>query len=67
MGVVVVVPPSGGRNFHTGAPIDAPFIKVRGSTSKLGRAWEVMKAEKWCLDTQWSGGTTYLCVELRIP
>ncbi|MED6165745.1 hypothetical protein PIB30_102500, partial [Stylosanthes scabra] len=33
--VVVVVPPSGGRNFHTGAPIDAPFAAMRSSRFPL--------------------------------
>ncbi|MED6126159.1 hypothetical protein PIB30_075636, partial [Stylosanthes scabra] len=35
MRVVVVVPPSGGRNFHTGAPIDAPFEATRSSRLPL--------------------------------
>ncbi|MED6142121.1 hypothetical protein PIB30_110372, partial [Stylosanthes scabra] len=35
MRVVVVVPPSGGRNFHTGAPIDAPFAATRSSRLPL--------------------------------
>ncbi|MED6153711.1 hypothetical protein PIB30_104721, partial [Stylosanthes scabra] len=33
--VVVVVPPSGGRNFHTGAPIDAQFAATRSSRHPL--------------------------------
>ncbi|MED6154185.1 hypothetical protein PIB30_109753 [Stylosanthes scabra] len=35
MRVVVVVPPFGGRNFHTGAPIDAPFAATQSSRLPL--------------------------------
>ncbi|MED6129258.1 hypothetical protein PIB30_106176, partial [Stylosanthes scabra] len=35
MRVMVVVPPSGGCNFHTGAPIDAPFAATRSSRLPL--------------------------------
>ncbi|MED6141855.1 hypothetical protein PIB30_107586 [Stylosanthes scabra] len=35
MRVVVVVPPFGGRNFHTRAPIDAPFAATRSSRLPL--------------------------------
>ncbi|MED6141500.1 hypothetical protein PIB30_104067 [Stylosanthes scabra] len=35
MRVVVVVPPSSDRKFHTGAPIDAPFVATRSSQLPL--------------------------------